>query len=486
MAGTKGVKTSYKRYSIFKDNNEDILCEPYIVKQDDWLYKIFRKKGEISEKDFPHFLFIFKNLNPQISNIDAIEPGEKILIPLKKVKKGEFKQTASGSIDVPVVEFSSLSDDLDLAPFLKKHKIKKGESLSKLLEKNFLQKSGSISKEGIKALKLANPGIKDMDLIFEGSNIYLPETAILSQPWFQSLISGNGMKVMPQPEQTKEYKDESILEIITEPPKKKLPQYQLKDYQLTQLKKYAALIDGVLLKSGKFYFPGQNGQDTSLDLSSTPVIETKDGQKILILSEKTFDEQLLKNVKSFWQNLRTQHIAEAIEQSRKLKAKSEPEKMEKKPGPWKNIKTINFKKILQILIPKTGNDYIEDSKIMFLINNIEIEASFGRIARPEGKDILINFGNIYGDALNIIEKKGFQIVSIEKKETRESFITRILEIIGFSIWKDPSFFTREKVKIIPGIYAMKEKKKLFIAKTKFKPETTRFLEKENVDLIIVE
>ena len=49
-AKTKGVKTSYKRYSFFKYKNEEFLCEPYIVKKDDWLYKIFRKKGEITKK----------------------------------------------------------------------------------------------------------------------------------------------------------------------------------------------------------------------------------------------------------------------------------------------------------------------------------------------------------------------------------------------------------------------------------------------------
>ena len=31
----KGVKTSYKQYSIFKFNDEDVLCEPYLVTKDD-------------------------------------------------------------------------------------------------------------------------------------------------------------------------------------------------------------------------------------------------------------------------------------------------------------------------------------------------------------------------------------------------------------------------------------------------------------------
>ena len=39
-----GVTTSYKQYSVFTYENENILCEPYQVKKNDWLYKIFRKK----------------------------------------------------------------------------------------------------------------------------------------------------------------------------------------------------------------------------------------------------------------------------------------------------------------------------------------------------------------------------------------------------------------------------------------------------------
>ncbi len=118
LTEAKGIKTSYKRYSIFKYKNEDVLCEPYTVKKNDWLYKIFRQKGEISEKDFPFFLIIFKEINPQVSNIDAIKPGSHIRIPLKKVKKEDYDQSTPGNVDVPVIEFSTLPKYPDLSPFL--------------------------------------------------------------------------------------------------------------------------------------------------------------------------------------------------------------------------------------------------------------------------------------------------------------------------------------------------------------------------------
>ena len=43
----------YKNYTIRYDRGWDILCDPYIVKKNDWIYKLFRQKGEISQKDFP-------------------------------------------------------------------------------------------------------------------------------------------------------------------------------------------------------------------------------------------------------------------------------------------------------------------------------------------------------------------------------------------------------------------------------------------------
>ena len=33
------------RFLISYDSKWDIICEPYVVKIDDWVYKIFRRKG---------------------------------------------------------------------------------------------------------------------------------------------------------------------------------------------------------------------------------------------------------------------------------------------------------------------------------------------------------------------------------------------------------------------------------------------------------
>ena len=70
-----GVKTSFKKYTLYTYEDQLYLCEPYLVRHNEWLYKIFRQKGEISASDFPLFLKIFKHINPNIGNIDAISPA---------------------------------------------------------------------------------------------------------------------------------------------------------------------------------------------------------------------------------------------------------------------------------------------------------------------------------------------------------------------------------------------------------------------------
>jgi len=180
----KYIETSLKRYAVYQYKKNKILCEPYRVSKDDWLYKIFRKKGEISEKDFPLFINIFKTVNPKINNIDAILPGQIILIPLKKIHKNDFKETSPGVVDVPMIEFTSIPEALK--PFIKKHRVTTGETLSQLLDSVFINKDGTVNTRGMQALKLANPNIKNVNLIYTGSFVNIPSASLCSQPWFQS------------------------------------------------------------------------------------------------------------------------------------------------------------------------------------------------------------------------------------------------------------------------------------------------------------
>ncbi len=460
-AAAKGVKTSYKRYSIFKVNDDDILCEPYIVNQDDWLYKIFRKKGEISEKDFPYFLKIFKQINPEISNIDAIEPGIQILIPLKKVHKNDYDQSSPGTIDVPVLEFSTMGDDPDLAAFFNTHTVKKGDNVSSLIDKSFLEESGAISEEGLKAFQLANPYIQNINIVYEGRDIYLPDPSIKSQPWFQSLLS----KPEPDPQDASDAAADT-----------RAKQNKIDAFQLAQLKKYSSLIGGTLLSHGKIYFPEQGRENQVLDLSTLPVIETKDGSKILILSGQNVNEQLLKTAQTYWKDLKVQLLAQTLDQINPETASSPPAQ---------HSPASENRKIIETILFQTGHDYVPNAKIPFMLNNIQLEASFGRIIRKDRKDLLINFGNVYGAALEVLKQKEFEIILIAPDLNPLELAQILLDQLGYTTRLNPAVFTGDIVETIYGLYAVLDQDKLFIPMASLTETAQAYLKKEKFRVLSV-
>ena len=97
----------YKSYIVRYDRGWDILCEPYVVKKNDWVFKLFRQKGEIAHRDFPEFLKVFKRLNPHVRDINRIRPGQQIIIPLKKISQEGLVEQSSNIVTIPFVTISN-------------------------------------------------------------------------------------------------------------------------------------------------------------------------------------------------------------------------------------------------------------------------------------------------------------------------------------------------------------------------------------------
>ena len=264
-----GVKTSFKKYALFAYEDQLYLCEPYLVRQNEWLYKIFRQKGEISASDFPLFLRIFKHINPNIGNIDAISPGSRILIPLKPVDNNAYEPENNGTVEVPMLAFSTSIPPGMVSQHTYKHKVKAGDTISELLSKEFLTSSGNVSKVGEKAILHLNPNMKDINYIYQGKSITLPDPSLLLQPWFNNFID---MKKADLP------LTENMPEEETTAPH--APK-QISMAELAQLKRYTQLIQGHLMHQGRLFFPPANPADESksIDLSKTPVMIDDTGKK---------------------------------------------------------------------------------------------------------------------------------------------------------------------------------------------------------------
>ncbi len=464
---SEGVKTHYKKYNVFTYTNADYLCEPYEVKKDDWLYKIFRKKGEISASDFPKFLKIFKKINPQLSNIDAIAPGIQIMIPLKQVDKKEYVQKQEGIVKVPVLEFSLSLGKKEVEAFIRNHMVQIGDTVSTLLGKEFLKKGGNISKIGEKTFTSLNPDIRDINRIYAGAHLLIPEPTILSQPWLDTLIEGGFKNLFQQP---------GALDVKPVPPPK--PTSILSAGDLGRLKRYAQLIQGTLMYEGKVFFPGKNGEPTQiLDLSKTPVLEEDSGQKTIVLPSNTpvasLDQDLVTAMKAYWKGLRLQELHKTLG-----KKPDQKQTMNERPK--------SLDSLIKTLVSITPFTYTAQGNFPITLKRIEMTVSIGRITHDSRSDIIVNIGSVYGQALGILKQQGYDMLTLSSKNTIEEITLLLFSKLGYETWKNPSFYAKNRVKSINGIYVSKGAQKHFITRISPSDEADTFLNNENIHLLMLE
>jgi len=466
-----GVTTSFKKYSLFTYDNRVYLCEPYLVRKDDWLYKIFRKKGEISASDFPLFLKIFKNINPKIGNIDAITPGSRILIPLKQVDKNAYEQGSKGTVEVPVLTFSTQITPATISRHTHKHEVKAGDTVSTLLSKEFLTSLGNVSKVGEKTMLHLNPGIKDINCIYQGASIIIPDPSILSRPWFNDFIA-MGKEIAPPAE----VGPADIPEKKIAHPHASKP---ISMAELAHLKRYTQLIQGRLMHQGKLFLPpgSQKNKPKFIDLSKTPVISDSTGIKTVLLgsdaTEASLDPDLVAAMKAYWKDLQFKKFSDVLN----AKMLFSTQTMKDAPTPQESL--------IKTLMAATAYSYEPQVFFSVSLNNLEITVSLGRITHDHTPDMLINSGSVYGKALDVLKNQGYRILDLPSDLTFEDVCTRLFSRLGYQVWKDPSFNADQKVKNIPGVYVEKGKEKLFLTRTPLFKSAATFLENEKIDVIML-
>ncbi|MBI9091474.1 MAG: hypothetical protein JEZ12_19860 [Desulfobacterium sp.] len=466
LAMEQSVTTSFKRYAVYSYKDQKILCEPYRVTKDDWLYKIFRKKGEISESDFPLFLSIFKALNPGVSNIDNINPGQEILIPLKTVEQEDFSETVPGVVDVPMIEFASFQEPL--SPHLKKYKVQKGETVSQLIDPVFLDKYGTLTEQGIRAFNLANPDVKNIHLIYEGAVLNLPSPSLLSQSWFSSLF-----RQAPHPGTDSD----------REPSSPALDKAEIK----AGLERYAAMKQGKLIQRGRYYFPRQNDQDLVLDLESTPLIVLKDGSRLIIVDQNTRGRSMEAALGEYWNNLTFVGVETALQAAPPVTGRTDtPEATttgESNPG----LISMDHATAVRELLEHTGVNYITDAVVSFTIGGVKLDVRVGKIPRQGRSDLIVALGDVYGIALEHIRAQGYEILSLSPSETTRDMAIKLFSNLGITVVEDPAFISaiEEKTVTIPGVYLTGEplKQKIMVAEQRLDRVTIDFLKQKQIKVL---
>jgi hypothetical protein len=532
----------YKSYIIKYDRGWDILCDPYVVKKDDWLYKLFRQKGEIANRDFPEFLRIFKRINPNIRDIDKIRPGQNIIIPLKKLPPDSMSGQTSGVVTIPFVNIPNISETLKA--YSTEYTVQKGDCISILISTRYGPYGEEPYKQGIKLFRRINSDIKDLNRIYVGQDILIPDPVILSQPWYHSLFDRSSYHTQ-RPDMNRS--------ILTS---KKMPVVSVSKDRETQpathLSKVSSALDGKLINKGVYYFPRPGREDFALDLSATPLMEFKNGTRILFLMDDKDQEPELDRVKSFWKDLHVvgippndsiKYVFDAVlkslgkdflktplsffDQGVKVEVRGEwifdkinekgnsvrhfcvtliDHPSERTPAsilryldqnnivlreiltgkstagqksnglnPHKSDGTVSTidasdqKTFVNNLIATMGYTYSPNVSISFPYSGVQVKTVSNLFTGRDGNPFLVDFGDLYGDAVSAMEKTGFKIIRIKDDDNYSVIIQKILDAMEIPYTNNPIFLAAKRPAIhntilnIPGflVAVSKQPKTLF-------------------------
>lgn len=552
----------YKSYVVRYDRGWDILCEPYIVQKNDWVSKLFRQKGEIAQKDYPIFISIFRRLNPYIRNIDLIRPGQYILIPLKRLKKDDLPGQSSGIVTIPFVTISKITKILNTHST--KYKVKKGDCVSILVARRFGAYGTESYKKGFELFKFINPDIADLNYIYTGQVITIPNASLRKQPWYYSIFDklGNIKRAVGPKDQPVASKDQPI---APETQRVKLgPPFF----------KTASILNAKFLDKGTYYFPGKKGEEFELDLSKFPMLEFKDGTMIIFSGDSQIKEPDLSVLKSYWSGVNVVSILPDASMEQILDSvfnviKKEPyvnqlsfsdhgvkavvsakwitdkpyttekkrrhvcitliedlsertpdsisryldqhgisiidilvDNNETKQGPEIieqenhiaedviSINPTNRKAFVNDLVTAIGFNYAKNIKITFPYAGIQVEAISNLVTTKDGSHLLIDFEDLYGDAITSIQKTGFDIIQVKKKDNPYTIIQNLLTGTGVSYTNDPTFFAAKRpvtyntALTIRG-FLVTNTGKMLLAASLLHEGVIQFLKNEGVRIIMI-
>ncbi|MBC2743382.1 MAG: LysM peptidoglycan-binding domain-containing protein [Desulfosarcina sp.] len=478
----------YKNYVVRYDRGWDILCDPYQIQQGDWVLKIFRQKGELAHNDFREFLGIFQRLNPHVKDIDRIRPGQVVEEMIKK--------------------------------HTRTYTIQRGDTVSRLIANRFGGRFGNTTySQGVKLFKAVNPHIKDINRIYAGQKIYMPDPSMREQSWYSTLFDEAGDLVE---------KMAGTTEAETDAPQPR-PAVAAAPEMVTHLPETgntgpaaeaASVIGGHLLDKGTYFFPMKQGKDFELDLSRHPMIDLQNRSKVILTTHDRVMNVDLPLIQSYWNNVKVVKVSDNASSWDILEAifaafsgeattnqlafddegvsisvsakwiRTEPSADGLVPrhtcitpimsasqrthdaivryldqndivikeiltgapeatlpplptdaaADFASIDGTSQKALLESFAESMGFHYSPNTSISFPYAGIQVQALSNLLSFGNGKEILIDFGDLYGDAVKAIRDTGLEILQINVDAGPVEIIQRLMEAAGMAYTASPVFY----------------------------------------------
>lgn len=242
--------------------------KPYIVRRGDTLHTIIRNNlGPQSPKAQADIMDSIRKLNPKITNLSRIYPGESIILPAKSSRTGGEKNAFGGKVVF--------------------YTVKKGDSLEKILMTQLQVSPGNMTK-ALRNVKEINPGLIDLNRIAVSQIIRLPGTVKYREP--EDTIK------TPVPDEGPFDQTLMISETLTR--------------NLVLAGQIINTFGGSLIMEGQYSIPISDHSQITIDCASIPMVEFDNGNAVFIALKTRLPDQVRNIIIADWPNYRFTSVNE--------------------------------------------------------------------------------------------------------------------------------------------------------------------------------
>ena len=251
----------------------------YTVRKGDMISAIIRKLPDVRERDIPSLYRTIKELNPDIDDLNRLRAGQDLVLP------GKVLVDTPEPAD-PIILSEAAKPERASGPT---YRVRSGDSLIKIVHRELNIRSNTQST--LKTIKSLNPTITDVNRIYAGQVIRLPDVS--------GRVTSSGEIIEPA---TVVVPTDAPPVIREESAARQEPLIMSPAARLAVIRHIITQMNGSMITSGNYYLPVSATEQWTIDCAVIPVIELPTGTTIFLDSEKRAHRQLKKLISEKWKN----------------------------------------------------------------------------------------------------------------------------------------------------------------------------------------
>ena len=157
-----------------------------------------------------------------------------------------------------------------------------------------------------------------------------------------------------------------------------------------------------------------------------------------------------------------------------------------------SISTTGQKEFVEKLAATVGYHYAPNVSITFPYAGIQVKAMSNLISTGTGQELLVDHGDLYGDAIASIKKTGLKVVQLQVDDSPDKIVEKILSGLHADYIRNPAFLAANRpsrynttIQVRGFLLDRPRKNQLLLATQSLHQRISEFLKERNIGVVLL-